>query len=394
MERFKTDKMKVPAFVFGKIENFEATCLEQLEDISSLSYCERHNVLLPDGHTGTGMPVGGVLSCVADKVVPNAVGKDIGCGVILLKTNLRGVLSKSDIKKVFDEVRENVPVGFNKHKTAVQWDGFEDYPSDIITKGQIETAKLQLGTLGSGNHFIELLKDEENYIYIMVHSGSRRLGYTIAEEYGKKAEQACNQWYGEIPLSRDGESLAFLSLHFEEGRQYLRAMQYACEFAKKNRSRIALNVFKCIKNHICENLNVVDRLDIHHNYACIEQHYNQNLMIHRKGARRVRENEFVIIPGSLGTLSYIVKGKGNKKSFFSCSHGAGRTMSRRDAKEKINLESTIQLLSHLDIVHGITSKDKLDESPEAYKDINQVIKDQEELISVVSVLKPIGTIKG
>jgi tRNA-splicing ligase RtcB len=231
----------------------------------------------------------------------------------------------------------------------------------------------------------------------MIHSGSRNLGKQVAEHYNKLAKKLNEKWYSKVDEKVD---LAFLPLDSEEGKAYIREMEYCVEFALANRklmmSRISDIFSKYFKNECCPENDIFfeeEFINIAHNYASLENHFGQNVMVHRKGATLARKDTLGIIPGSQGTASYIVKGKGNKDSFESCSHGAGRKMGRKQAIKELDLEAEIKMLDDQGIIHSVRGKQSLDEAPSAYKDINEVMKNQEDLVEILVELKPLAVIK-
>jgi tRNA-splicing ligase RtcB len=250
-------------------------------------------------------------------------------------------------------------------------------------------AKYQLGTLGGGNHFIEIQKGDDGYIWIMLHSGSRNFGLKIANVYHKKASALCSKWYSYLP----DKDLAFLPIDTPEAKEYLEAMDYALSFAKENRYLMMNNIKTCFRD-VISNIAYGDLTDVHHNYANMENHFGTNVMVHRKGATSAKLGEKGIIPGSQGTASYIVEGLGNPQSFMSCSHGAGRKMGRKQASRELNLKNEIEKLDAQGIIHSIRTKDDLDEASGAYKDIDVVMRNQEDLVKILVKLKPIAVIKG
>jgi tRNA-splicing ligase RtcB len=259
-----------------------------------------------------------------------------------------------------------------------------------IVKREYYSALKQLGTLGGGNHFIEIQKGDDGYIWIMIHSGSRNIGYKVANHYNKLAIEINKKWHTQVPEKWE---LAFLPLESEEGQEYLREMQYCVDFALANRelmmSRIKLSIDEVVDGVIYEDL-----INIAHNYASLEHHFGENVMVHRKGATLAREGITGIIPGSQGTKSYIVAGKGNPESFMSCSHGAGRTMSRTKARNELNLEEEKRKLDEQGIIHAIRNKSDLDEASSAYKDIDVVMENQKDLVDILVELTPLAVIKG
>lgn len=373
----------VPIYLWA--DDIEQSAWDQALNLANLPFAYHHIALMPDVHSGYGMPIGGVLA-TKDVVVPNAVGKDIGCGMIAVRTSLTDI-DTTTLKAIMSDIRESIPVGF-KHHDIPQISGlFNDVPDIPIIQQQIESAKKQLGTLGGGNHFIEIQKGSDGYIWFMIHSGSRNFGLKIADEYHKKAVKLCERWYSNIPTNE----LAFLPIETNEGKEYMEAMNYALKFAKHNRASMAAHVEVAFyRRASC----MFDKtIDVHHNYAAWEHHYNKNVIVHRKGATSAKEGEEGIIPGSQGTKSYIVRGEGNKQSFMSCSHGAGRVMSRIKARKELNLEEEIAKLDNQGIIHSIRGISNLDEATSAYKNIDEVMKKQGDLVKIEVELTPLGVIK-
>lgn len=374
----------------------EEGALDQARNLASLPFIFKQVCLMPDVHQGYGMPIGGVIA-THETVIPNAVGVDIGCGMCAVKTDLTE-LSVEQIKQIFGGskeykggIRGRIPTGFNHRNKDQPWDEFDNAPNLPIIQQELKSARKQLGTLGGGNHFIELQKGDDGYIWAMVHSGSRNFGLKIATHYNKIAQELCTKWYSNIPPIKGQDGLAFLPLDTQEAKDYLSAMNFALKFAYENRQRMLLDIQLSIYE-VCE-CKFTEEINIHHNYARMEHHFGKNVMVHRKGATSAKVGEYGIIPGSQGTVSYIVIGKGNEESFMSCSHGAGRTMSRKKARETLNLENEINHLNTQNIVHGLRHKNELDEATSAYKDISIVMKEQNNLIDIYVKLQPIGVIK-
>ncbi|MCF7928763.1 MAG: RtcB family protein [Spirochaetales bacterium] len=375
---------KVPIKMW--LDTIEEGALEQARNIANLPFVYKHVAIMPDAHQGYGMPIGGVMA-TNGTVVPNAVGVDIGCGMRASRTTLKAI-SPGTRKEILGEIRDLVPLGFNHQKTPQQWDGFDSAP-DSVSGEELEKAKYQLGTLGGGNHFIELQKDQDGFIWIMIHSGSRNFGYQIAKKYHKLAKELCEQWQSEIPTT----DLAFFPLETEQARDYIRDMNFALDFAKENRSRMFNAVLEAV-HRVMGEFSFEDSIDIHHNYARMEHHFGKDVMVHRKGATSAYQDEIGIIPGSQGTKSYIVRGLGNPESFKSCSHGAGRKMGRKQAIRELNLEKEIQLMEEQGIVHGMRTRKDLDEAGGAYKDLDEVIENERDLVEVVTTLEPLAVLKG
>ncbi len=377
------------------LDDIEEGALAQAKNLANLPFTFKHIAIMPDAHQGYGMPIGGVLA-TQDVIIPNAVGVDIGCGMCAVKTNLTE-LDTDTLKKIMSRIREVVPVGFNKHKKPQNVDsmpGVVNYPEVVgidempIVKREFQNAFYQVGTLGGGNHFIEIQKGNDGHIWIMIHSGSRNLGFKVAKHYNDLANELNQKWHSSIPKE---EELAFLPMNSKEGKSYIREMNYCVEFALSNRSLMMDRVIE-IMSGVKEFTSVGDVVNIAHNYAKMENHFGQNVMVHRKGATLAREGTVGIIPGSQGTRSFIVKGKGNKESFESCSHGAGRKMGRKQAKKTLNLEEEQKKLEG--IVHSVRTEKDLDEAPGSYKDIETVMENQTDLVDILVELTPLGVIKG
>ena len=370
--------------------NPEEGALEQAFNLAKLPFIFKQVCLMPDTHQGYGMPIGGVIAC-KQAIIPNAVGVDIGCGMCAVKTSALEMTTEQ-IKEIFGCIRNLVPVGFKHRSKKQDWEGFNEAPDVPVIQREIESAKYQLGTLGGGNHFIEIQKADNGYIWLMIHSGSRNFGYKVAKEYNKKAQELCQKWYSNIPPLKGEDGLAFLPIDTKEAQEYLAAMNFALKFAHANRQRMMQDVSLCVYEVLdCE---FEPEINIHHNYAAIEHHFDRNVWIHRKGATSAKAGQYGIIPGSQGTSSYIVIGKGNPESFESCSHGAGRTMSRGKARATLILEDEIKKMNDKGIVHGLRTKKELDECSAAYKDIDLVMEEQKDLVDICVKLEPLGVIKG
>ena len=371
------------------LDDMEVGALNQALNLSNLPFAFKHIAIMPDSHQGHGMPIGAILA-TKNVVIPNAVGVDIGCGMCAVKTSLKDI-SKNDLQKVINRAMELIPVGFNWHeKTQAYTDFFpkEDYSDLKIVSENIEKAQYQLGTLGGGNHFIEIQKGSDGHIWIMIHSGSRNLGYKVAKHYNEVAIKINETYHSEV--KKDLE-LAFLPIYTKEAKDYIKEMTYCVEFAKQNRFLMLDRVLKAF-NSIISVSTVSAIINESHNFAAWENHFGKNVIVHRKGATRANKGELGIIPGSQGTKSYIVKGLGNKESFNSCSHGAGRLMGRKQAIRELDLDSEKELMKG--IIHNIESEQQLDEAPSAYKNIDIVMENQKDLAEIYIELKPLAVIKG
>ena len=400
---YKQEENKVP--IKSWVTGLEDGALKQAMNLSNLPFIFKHVALMPDCHQGYGMPIGGVIA-TKGYIIPNAVGVDIGCGMCATKTNIRVEDFKTEtLKLIMGEIRKQIPVGFEHNKTACDVIDMpyetrlykKDFNNSLtpICAQEYDSATYQLGTLGGGNHFIEIQKGDDGFIWIMIHSGSRNLGKKVAEYYNKKAEELNEEelneeWFSEVKKDKE---LAFLPSDSELGKQYLDEMEYCLRFAYLNRYKMMMTIEHIFKSFISE-FTTQQFINIHHNYAALENHFGENVWVHRKGATSARVGEVGIIPGSQGTSSYIVEGLGNPESFESCSHGAGRRMGRNEAKKNLNLEDEKKKLDDKGIVHGIRNVKDLDEASGAYKDIDVVMDNQKDLVKILVKLEPLGVIKG
>ncbi|MDF9831337.1 RtcB family protein [Parabacteroides sp. PF5-6] len=375
------------------LDNAEDGSIVQARNLANLPFAFKHICLMPDTYQGYGMPIGGVLA-TKGVVIPNAVGVDIGCGMCAVKTNISAdTLSPETIKSMMKGIRERIPLGFDHRETPEdealipQGHKLDELP---MVKAQYQSALKQLGTLGGGNHFIELQRDTEGFLWIMIHSGSRNLGYKVAEHYNHIAKKENASWYSQIDPAWD---LAFLPVHSKAGHQYIKEMQYCIDFALANRQLMMSYVQEAVSSVLNET-DYTPMINIAHNYAAFEEHFGEQVVVHRKGATSARLGETGIISGSQGTKSYIVEGLGNPESFMSCSHGAGRTMSRTKAIRELDLEEEKKKLDDQGIIHSIRGKKDLEEASSAYKNIAEVMALQADLVRIKVELSPLAVIKG
>ena len=383
------DTERVPLYVFTDPDNLEEDCLQQARNMSNLAPAWHHTALMPDAHIGYGMPIGGVLA-LENAICPNAVGVDIGCGMAYVSSKLPA--SKADKERLSQftgQVMRAVPMGFKVHSNVQAGSGFIDkglLPKEL--HDEVDRARKSLGTLGGGNHFIDVLKTEEGKVSLMIHTGSRHFGYAIAEHFHGKAKEQCRERGIELP-DRD---LAYLDTETKEAQDYIKVMQLAMKFARENRRRI-LEIAQKVFAKVFGEVEYGEHLDAHHNYASLEEHFGKKVWVHRKGAIRARKGEAVIVPGSLGTNSYIGTGLGNPNSFMSCAHGAGRTMGRNEAKRKYTVQEVMEDIEERGVVLGkANKKDIPEESPWAYKDIESVVEDQKELARMEVTLTPLAVV--
>jgi tRNA-splicing ligase RtcB len=378
------DTEKLPIKLW--LDDVEDEAIQQAKNLANLPFVFKWISIMPDSHPGYGMPIGGVMA-TRGVVVPNAVGVDIGCGMCAVPTSLRSC-DVETLKIIMEKIRESVPVGFNHLKEKAAWDGFDKAPEIPIVQQELEKSHYQLGTLGGGNHFIEIQKGSDGFIWIMLHSGSRNFGLKIAHEYHEKAKFWCEKWYSNIP----DKDLSFFPMETHEAKDYFSAMNFALSFAKENRFRMIERIKNAFSSSVPE-VSFGEVINIHHNYAAWEHHFGEDVIVHRKGATLAREGAISLIPGSQGTKSYVVKGKGNADSFMSCSHGAGRKMGRKQAQRELNLEAEQKLLDDQGIVHSVRTVSDLDEAAGAYKDIAVVMDNQSDLVDIVVELSPLAVIK-
>lgn len=383
---------KVPIKMW--LDDIEDGALAQAKNLANLPFIFKHVAIMPDAHQGYGMPIGGVMA-TEGVIIPNAVGVDIGCGVRAMRTSIyETCLTEDVLKKIMSGIRERIPVGFNKHKDVQVEVGrrmpLKDFRDPVIDK-EYNNALKSIGTLGGGNHFIELQLDNAGILWIMIHSGSRNLGYKVAKHYNEVAIEA-NKDHLIVPEKWE---LAGLLADTDIAHQYLRAMNFCRNYARANRELMMCNVKIAIDKVLGQGvLHVHESVDIPHNYVRLEEHFGKLVWIHRKGATAASKGKKGIIPGSQGTCSYIVKGTGCEDSFKSCSHGAGRLMSRTKAKKTLDLAEEQEKLNSQCIIHGIRSAKDLDEAAGAYKDIDVVMSNQEDLVEILYKLRPIAGIKG
>ncbi len=373
------------------LDEVEDSCLAQIINLASLPFAFKHVAIMPDAHAGKGMPIGGVLA-TKGVVVPNAVGVDIGCGMCAVKTNLKASdLERRDLTGVMSYIRKTVPLGFDHQTKAVNESLL---PADIdldslpFLRDKKAAMLKEIGTLGGGNHFIEIQRDTAtDDVWAMIHSGSRHVGLTVANYYNKLAETWCERWYSDtLP------GLAFFPIETDLGKDYMREMEFCVALAFANRRAMMERVMEGFRE-VRANVEFEPMINIAHNYAAWENHFGKNVIVHRKGATRARAGEIGIIPGSMGTKSYIVEGLGNPDSFMSCSHGAGRRMSRNEAFRTLSLKKECAAMDAKGIIHGMR-KNGLDEAPSAYKDIDEVIALESDLVHPIVELVPLAVIKG
>lgn len=379
----------------------EEGALEQAVNLAHHPALFHHVALMPDCHEGYGMPIGGVVAAKG-AVIPSAVGVDIGCGMIAVETNVPAerLAEMSFRRQIQEKLKERIPVGEgNAHKENQEWDGFESY---LDNNGQVHDFangldRKNLGTLGGGNHFIEIQRSDAGFVWLMIHSGSRNLGKRVEEFYHRKAQKLNAMFHVVLP----DPDLAFLPIEQPEGHDYFRDMLFCLRYARENRRRM-MTVMKETFAEFVPETEFIQEIDIHHNYAAGEEHFGEKYFIHRKGATSAKLDEIGIIPGSMGTASYIVRGLGNEESFMSCSHGAGRLMSRTAACNNLTVAECDAAMAGIVCERWQKSrrygksKGQLDlsEAPQAYKPIDAVIEAERDLVEPLVRLTPLAVLKG
>ena len=387
----------VPVKIFTN--DIDSDSIEQLKKMAQLQFIYSHIAVMPDVHVGKGATVGSVIP-TKNAIIPAAVGVDIGCGMNAVRLNLKAAQLPDNLAPLRHAIERKVPVGFELHKQvkakASSIIPLEKRLQPIIQKhpGLVRmlrkfdaTWQKQLGTLGGGNHFIELCLDENQDVWIMLHSGSRGLGNVIGTYFIELAKKEAQHRFGHVP-DKDLSYFAEGSASFND---YVEAVEWAQNYAFENRREMMRLILEAIRPLLPPFQMTKEAINCHHNYVSRENHFGEDLLITRKGAIRAGQDELGIIPGSMGARSYIVKGKANPESFCSCSHGAGRKMSRNKAKLLFSQDDLIQQTQGIEC-----RKDAgvIDEIPSAYKDIDQVMANQSDLIEIVHTLKQILCIKG
>jgi tRNA-splicing ligase RtcB (3'-phosphate/5'-hydroxy nucleic acid ligase) len=399
-ELFDTQKQKVPVKVWSPLDKVESAAMDQLKNMASLPFVFKHVAAMPDVHLGIGATVGSVVA-TKGAVIPAAVGVDIGCGMMALKLDVDPKIVMDKAKEIRQSIERSIPLGHEKNrtlsKTAGNWIGWKNWDQLHATSHTkrssselLATAKLQLGSLGGGNHFIELCTDQDGKVWVMLHSGSRNVGKSLAEMHISQAKYEMKK----MSVSLPDPDLAYYVEGTKEYSQYIYDLMWAQTYAAANREEMMSRVLNDVSYAIGlygEPIKTSMKVNCHHNYASKENHYGENVLVTRKGAVRAQAGDLGIIPGSMGTRSYIAEGLGNPESFQSCSHGAGRRMSRSEAKRRFTVAD---LKSQTQGVECRKDNNVLDEIPGAYKDIDEVMENQKDLVKVVAQLKQFMCVKG
>ena len=394
----QVNKGRVPVKIYTNDINSKA--IDQLVNIANLPIIHHHVAAMPDVHVGIGATVGSVIPTL-NAVIPAAVGVDIGCGMNAVRTSLKASDLPDNLYSLRRNIEKLIPVGFNWHARAVVKRSTItalDKPLDEILYKHPAIAKMfrtfhqtwhrQLGTLGGGNHFVEICLDENDDVWIMLHSGSRGVGNAIGRYFINLAIKDMQKHQVHLP----DKNLAYLSEGSQYFDDYVQAVNWAQEYAWINRREMMKLVVDALQTSKLPAFTLTKKaINCHHNYISYESHYGEKVYITRKGAISANIDELGIIPGSMGAKSFIVRGKGSKASFCSCSHGAGRAMSRTQAKKQFNTED---LSIQTNGVECRKDKGVIDEIPGAYKDIDKVMQNQHDLVSIEHTLKQVVCVKG
>ena len=378
----------VPIKLWTDLNSVEAEALKQLKNIAALPWVFKHVAVMPDVHYGKGATVGSVIA-MKDAVSPAAVGVDIGCGMAAVKTSLSARDLPDNLRQIRLDIEEAIPVGYHQHDEAAPgvndldlWKEFAGLTGEV--QDRLEKAVAQVGTLGGGNHFVELCLDKAGSVWLMLHSGSRNIGKTLADIHIRRAKKLLHN--ADLP---DPDLAVFLA-GTREMQDYRRDLFWAQRYALENRAAM-LRLYKGVMERHFKKVSFEDPIQCHHNYVAEEVHFGEEVLITRKGAIRAGVGDMGIIPGSMGTRSYIVRGLGNEEAFHSASHGAGRKMSRRQAKKRFTVKDLEEQTRGIEC-----RKDAgvLDEIPGAYKNIDTVMKNQRDLVEIVAELRQVLCVKG
>jgi len=396
-----------PVKMWTKGVPVEDEARRQLSNTARMPFIYKHIAVMPDVHVGKGSTIGSVIPTLG-AVIPAAVGVDIGCGMMAAKTTLSANDLPDNLGTLRSAIEKAVPHGMSPKTRGFKgrdkgswekppqpvdqaWAKLKDEFDVIVQK----TPRLRntnnythLGTLGTGNHFIEICLDEEGFVWLMLHSGSRGVGNAIGSHFIEVAKQDMRTHFMNLP----DQDLAYLQEGTQHYDDYVEAVGWAQKFARMNREVMMLNLIAAVRTVITKPFEThVEAVNCHHNYVQKEHHFGKDVLLTRKGAVSAREGELGIIPGSMGAKSYIVRGKGNPESFHSCSHGAGRTMSRTEAKRRFTIDDQVRATQGVECRKDV---DVIDEIPMAYKDIDAVMEAQRGLVEVVHTLKQVVCVKG
>jgi len=395
----------VPIKAWTKGVQLEEEARAQLLNVAQLPFVFRWIAAMPDVHWGIGATVGSVIP-TKGAIIPAAVGVDIGCGMMAVQTSLNARDLPDNLRGIREAIEKAVPHGRTNNGGPRDRGAWHDLPAtnleawsnlkpryDAILEKHPKLGRgndvNHLGTLGTGNHFIEICLDEAENVWIMLHSGSRGVGNRMGTYFIELAKNDMKKFFITLP----DQNLAYFPDRTEHFSEYVEAVEWAQDFARWNRHLMMQQIVGAVRGSglVPEFTAELQSINCHHNYVSRESHYGENVLVTRKGAVRAREGDMGIIPGSMGARSYIVRGKGNPESFHSCSHGAGRAMSRNEAKKRFTIEDHIRMTAG---VECRKDADVIDETPAAYKPIDAVIAAQADLVDVVHTLRQVVCVKG
>ncbi|HHL18761.1 MAG TPA: RtcB family protein [Thiothrix sp.] len=383
---------------------FDENSKQQLMNIAKMPFIHKWVAAMPDVHLGKGATIGSVIPTTG-AIIPAAVGVDLGCGMMAVKTSLKAGQLPDSLLGIRHAIEKAVPHGRSKRRGRRDKGSWGNTPKDVETawqplhdQFQIMTEKYpflknanhinHLGTLGGGNHFIEVCLDEKDNVWVMLHSGSRGVGNVIGTYFINQAKKDMERYFIQLP----DKDLAYIPESSKTFREYTLSVAWAQDFARINREVMMSRTLEALQNEIPTPFTAVsEAVNCHHNYISHEKHFDKNVWVTRKGAVSAREGQMGIIPGSMGAKSFIVRGLGNADSFCSCSHGAGRVMSRTKAKKEVSLEEHIKATEGVECRKDVSV---IDETPAAYKPIEKVMKAQEDLVEIVHTLKQVVCVKG
>ena len=401
-EAFESEGVHIKAWTRGV--PIEDAAMQQLRNVASLPFIHRHLAVMPDVHWGMGATVGSVIPTIG-AIIPAAVGVDIGCGMMAVRTSIRAEHLPDDLSSIRSGIEAAVPHGRTDNggrndkgswsdtpptAAADRWSGLQAGYDAVVEKHPKAAHPRglgHLGTLGTGNHFIELCLDEAGDVWVMLHSGSRGVGNRFGSYFIERAKHEMRRWFINLP----DQDLAYFAEGTEGFIDYIRAVSWAQKYARANREVMMDQVLTVLRQSFPDLAVTQEAVNCHHNYVTREKHFGKDVFITRKGAVKAGLGDLGIIPGSMGAKSFIVRGKGNPDSFCTCSHGAGRAMSRNEARRRFSVED------HIAATRGVECRkdaEVIDETPMAYKDIDAVMAAQADLVDVVHTLRQVVCVKG
>ena len=376
-------------------EQIEESALQQIKNLARMPFIHKHVAVMPDCHYGLGATVGSCIPTLR-AIIPAAVGVDIGCGMIAVKTPLARADLPEDLSDIRKAVEEQIPLSAGRYNRSVK-----KTAKSRVEQMEAQAAELdrldfynkvdrnwrkQMGSLGSGNHFIEIVLDETDSVWAFLHSGSRGIGNRLADHHIKIAKALMEKWYIDLP----DPDLAYLVEDTQEFDDYMTDLGWAQDFAKLNRDEMMERILRILRHRFGE-FEEVDRIQCHHNFTQREHHFGRDILVSRKGAIQAQEGQLGLIPGSMGTASYVVRGKGNAAAFDTAPHGAGRRLSRRAARETFTMSDFDQLMEGIEVRR---SESFLDELPGAYKDVDLVMEQSNDLVEILHTFRQIVNVKG